>query len=939
LVASKNKRVRARTTSAPKGKSVVGATGKNLVIVESPGKIKTISKVLGKGYVVKASVGHVRDLTKSKKGDTKTAIVLGVAKDFTPTYMEVPARKKVLDDLRKAAQGAEKIYLCPDPDREGEAIAWHLKEALELEAKRTFRVTFDEITPRAIKSAFDHPREINMDLVNAQQARRVLDRIVGYKLSPLLWEKIARGLSAGRVQSVAVRLIVEREREIDGFQANEYWTISASFAVADQPFEAELRALDGRQVVTSASDMDKFKSQDGRQSASGILRTLLSSAAEAEALLNPLRKSIYVVQSYDVKEVQDRPYPPFATSQLQQAAANRLGYDARRTMRVAQRLYEGVPLGQEGPTALITYMRTDSFRIAPSAVQEAQTLITRLYGNEYLPEKPNFYSSRKGAQEAHECIRPTHIDAAHAPESIQSFFENEEQFRLYKLIWERFLASQMKPAVFDATTCDIAAAGSGARGAVFRATGRVVKFDGWIKVYGGQSAASHVDVAASDREKGDETTEPSEEDARSSKSSEAKLAARKKPEGQQVLPAMRLGDKPKLEDMKAVQHYTQALPRYTEASLVKTLEREGIGRPSTYAAIISTIQDRGYVEKIIARLDCPRDPTGLVVVSGSATGRVIEVFPASYKIRTQDGFECIVPKDTQLFFEGKQVTRIQEKGMGGRGAFRATAVGGAVTDGLMQNFSRSVLDIGFTRLMEAELDKIEEAHLDWRKVLQEFYKPFAEDLAEASKGIKATKGQGEKTDVKCPECGEFMEKRLNRFGYYLRCSKAADCKGTLRLDDKGNIQEKEKPQPTGLTCDKCQADVVKAVGRFGPYFHCVYYADQKKCTFTMKSSKEGLPVRRFPALPTELVCEKCKKGTQNFKLVVRVTSRGKVRRPFLSCSNFPKCRAAQDMPPELKDLGELAMERWRELDAKNRADQATYQATISKLETVGAGET
>jgi len=906
--------------------------------VESPGKIKTIAKVLGKGYVVKASVGHVRDLTKSKKGDAKNAIVLGVAEDFTPRYMEVPARKKVLLELRELAQSADKIYLCPDPDREGEAIAWHLKEALELDEKRTSRVTFDEITPRAIKEAFAHPRAIDMDLVNAQQARRVLDRIVGYKLSPLLWEKIARGLSAGRVQSVAVRLIVEREREIDTFKPEEYWTVSGHFSVTGKPFEAELRALDGRQVVTSASDLDKFKTQDGRQSASGVLRTLLASGAETAALLDPLRKSSYVVRGYEVKEVQDRPYPPFATSQLQQAAANRLGYDARRTMRVAQRLYEGIALGQEGPTALITYMRTDSFRIAQSAIAEAQVLITQLYGDAYLPEKPNFYSSRKGAQEAHECIRPTQINAEHAPDAIHKFFEDEEQYRLYKLIWERFLACQMKPAVFDATTCDIAAEALDARGAVFRATGRVVKFAGWLKVYGGQTAASHVDVAAADREKGDETSEPAEDDAPSAKSESAKPAAKKKQESQQALPAMQLGDKPKLEELKPIQHFTQPLPRYSEASLVKILEREGIGRPSTYAAIISTIQDRGYAEKIMARLDCPRDPTGLSVVSGSVAGRVSEVFPASFKIQTPDGFECVVPKDTQLVFEGKPVTRSLEKGTGGRGVFRATAVGGAVTDSLMQNFSGSVLDIGFTRLMETELDKIEEAHLDWRKVLQEFYKPFAKDLLGAAKGIKTTKGQGEKTDVKCPECGTFMEKRLNRFGFYLRCSKAPDCKGTLRLDDKGNIQEKEKPQPTGLKCDKCQADVVKAVGRFGPYFHCVNYADNKKCTFTMKANKEGLPVRRFPALPTEIVCEKCKRGEQSHKMVVRVTSRGKVRRPFLSCSNFPKCRAAQDLPPDLKELGELAMERWRELDAKNRADQETYQATIRKLEAVGAGE-
>ncbi|MBI3830329.1 MAG: type I DNA topoisomerase [Planctomycetes bacterium] len=840
---------------------------KSLVIVESPGKVKTIAKVLGREYVVKASVGHVRDLTKSRKGEKKDSIVLGVAKDFTPSYTEVPARKKVLDDLRKAVLTVEKVYLCPDPDREGEAIAWHLKEALKLADKRTFRVTFDEITPRGIRAAFQNPRKIDMDLVYAQQARRVLDRIVGYKLSPLLWDKIGRGLSAGRVQSVALRLIVEREREIDIFKAEEYWTVTGRFAFDGKPFDGELRALEGRQVVASADDLAKFKGQDTRQSASGVLRTLLASEVEAQDLAALLEKAAYEVRGYDVKEVSDRPYPPFATSQLQQAAANRLGFDARRTMRVAQQLYEGVPLGEEGPVALITYMRTDSFRIAQDAVQECRDLIGKRYGEKYMPEKPNFYSSRKGAQEAHECIRPTHVE--HAPDQIKKDL-SDEQYKLYKLIWERFVACQMKPAIFDATSCDIAATGEKARAAVFRANGRVMKFDGWLAVYGGAATASHLEASAADREKGDETTDAEAgaektEGAAPKTSTAPKPAAKKRAD--QVLPAMKTGDHPDLKSLEPVQHFTQPPPRYTEASLVKMLEREGIGRPSTYATIISTLLDRGYVQKT---------------------------------------------------------------GTGGRGSFIASALGSVVSDRLMGHFDHSIMDLGFTRKMESELDKIEEAHLDWRKVLSEFYDPFTDDMTAAARDMKATKGQAEKTDVKCPECGELMEKRLNRFGFYLRCSKAPECKGTLRLDNKGNIKEKEKPVATGIKCELCGSDVVKSVGRFGPYFHCVKYSD-KQCTYTMKCNKEGQPIRKFKALPTDKICEKCKSP-----MVVRVTSRGKTRRPFLSCTGFPKCRAAMDLPPELAALGEQAMQQWRESDAKNKADLETYLATQAQQEAVAA---
>lgn len=820
----------------------MAAEEKSLVIVESPGKVATISKVLGRGFVVKASIGHVRDLPSKKKDDAKNSLVVGVGKDFSPVYVNLPAKKKVLDDLKKAASNTDRVYLCPDPDREGEAIAWHLKEALKLSDERTYRVTFDEITPRGIKAAFQQPRKIDMDLVNAQQARRVLDRLVGYKLSPLLWKKLGRGLSAGRVQSVAVRLIVDREREIEAFKKEEYWTITAKFRHANVAFEGELRALDGKQVVSSADDLLKFKNV--QVSMSGIVRTLLGNEQETRALAGVLSRAAYVVRTYDVKEAQDRPYPPYATSQLQQAAANKLGYDARRTMRIAQELYQGVTLGELGPTALITYMRTDSFRISQDALSDARDVIGKRYGQNFLPEKPNFYASRKGGQDAHECIRPTHPEIV--PEDVRQYL-SDEQYKMYRLIWQRFIACQMRPALFDAATCDIGAEGEGTRNAVFRATGRVLKFEGWLAVYDDHyGATSHLEAKAEDRTLGDETTDSDEEPAKA-----------KKKRAPQVLPPMQPGDRPDGKGVEPVQHFTQPPPRYTEASLVKTLEREGIGRPSTYAAIISTIQDRGYVHK---------------------------------------------------------------QGTGGRGVFAPTPLGRAVNDRLVIFFDHSIMDLGFTRLMEEELDKIEEAHLDWRHVLNEFYGPFTKDLEKAATDMISAKDEAEKTEVKCPECGEFMEKRFNRFGYYLRCTKEG-CKGTLRSDAEGNVQAKPKPVATGLTCDRCGKDVVKAVGRFGAYLHCVDYPE-KKCGFTMKLTKDGRPARKFEPFPTGLKCEKCNKND----LVIRVSARGKkkIPKPFLSCSGFPKCRFAKDITDDLKAVGEQAVARWHENDEKNRRDLDVY---------------
>ncbi len=541
--------------------------GRSLVIVESPAKAKTINKYLGRNYSVKASYGHVMDLPKKVLG-------IDIKHGFEPTYEVSPSKTAVVQALQKAASTADAVYLAGDPDREGEAICSHLADVLSgpklefpeegeeekkeqtdetgkkgkkkakkpvkkaiakgkpvIARKNIFRVMFNEITPKAIKAAFEHPGEINANLVDAQQARRVLDRLVGYKISPLLWDKVRRGLSAGRVQTVALRLIVDREVEIRAFNPVEYWTLHALLAAGEPPvFEAKLT---------------KFKGEDIE----------VHTQAEADAIVAATRSAAWKVASVAQKEKRRFAPPPFTTSKLQQAAYNRLRYTAKRTMSLAQRLYEGVEMGQEGSVALITYMRTDSVRVSSEAIEQVRSMIGSSFGQPYLPEKPNFFKSKKDAQDAHEAIRPT--DAALTPTDVKPFL-SEDLFKLYQLIWQRFVASQMVPAVFDQTTIDIASGDY-----TFRATGSVQKFDGYLAVY---------QVATGD-----------DEDA--------------EPDSKALLPRVAEGENLRLEILRPEQHFTEPPPRYTEATLVKDLEEKGIGRPSTYASIISTIVDREYVTK------------------------------------------------------------------------------------------------------------------------------------------------------------------------------------------------------------------------------------------------------------------------------------------------------------------------------------------------------
>ncbi|OYD09468.1 type I DNA topoisomerase [Paludifilum halophilum] len=491
----------------------------SLVIVESPAKAKTIGKYLGRKYIVKASMGHVRDLPKSQWGvDTEN--------QFKPKYITIRGKGDVLKELRNARKKVKRVYLAADPDREGEAIAYHLAHSLNLEMDEQCRVVFNEITKPAVKEAFKHPRKIDMDLVEAQQARRILDRLVGYGISPLLWKKVKKGLSAGRVQSVAVKLIIDREKEIRNFQPEEYWTVTVQLLAGEEIFEAKFYGY-------------------------GKKKTELKSEADVKKLLEAVKGKRYSVEDVKKSKRRKNPAPPFITSSLQQEAARKLRFRAAKTMAVAQQLYEGVELGKkEGSVGLITYMRTDSTRISPTAQKEAGTYIKEKYGDSYLPDKPRTHKKKAGAQDAHEAIRPT--SALRTPAQIKPHL-SRDQYRLYKLIWERFVASQMAPAVLDAISADIRAGE-----ALFRATGSKVKFPGFMKVY----------VEGNDDGK-------KEED--------------------KFLPALEPGQMLKKKSIEPKQHFTQPPPRYTEARLVKTLEEKGIGRPSTYAPTLDTIQKRGYV--------------------------------------------------------------------------------------------------------------------------------------------------------------------------------------------------------------------------------------------------------------------------------------------------------------------------------------------------------
>jgi len=772
---------------------------KGLVIIESPGKAKAIQKYLGKGFVVEASFGHVKDLPKSTLG-------VDIDNEFETEYIVIPGKEKVLAKLKKLALTADNIYLAPDPDREGEAIAWHLAEELGDGSKkkkkkkkdgdepdRIRRVTFNEITKRAVMEAFEHPRDIDRNLVDAQQARRVLDRLVGYQVSPLLWDKVRRGLSAGRVQTVALRLIVEREREIKAFQKVEYWTIDAHLAGPKPP------AFDARFVGKGEEKVEVNNGED------------------AEKIRAALEKADWLVRTVDRKERRRNATPPFTTSKLQQDSSRKLRFSVKRTMMIAQRLYEGVELGEEGSVGLITYMRTDSTRVSNEALAEVREYITAQYGKDYLPESANVYKEKKAAQAAHEAIRPT--SAMRHPDQIKQYLK-EDEYKVYKLIWQRFVASQITPAVFDQTTVDIDAK-SGAETFWFRVTGSVLKFDGFLKVY---------------KESKDAKDEEEEEE-----------------ELKHKLPPLEPGQKLTLRELKPEQHFTEPPPRYNEASLVKELEERGIGRPSTYSAILSTIQERQYVQKLGGKFS----PTEIgLVVTDLLVENFRDIFDVQYTARLEEELDEIE--------EGKETW----------------------TDALAEFYKRFAKDLRYAEKHMENIKRMEKPTdekcercgsplvIKWGKH-GSFYACSSYDK-ENPESCTFTKENPinlpdlDSADIQettqeeyCENCGRVMVLKRGRFGQFMACTGYPDCKTTRRLD-----QGKKVPDiPLDELCPKCGRNMMIRHGRFGEFTTCSGYPE---CKY-VKQNFIGVK------------CPICKEGD----LVEKKARKGNT---FYGCGNYPKCK-------------------------------------------------
>jgi DNA topoisomerase-1 len=818
---------KSKTTAKPETKT------KQLVIVESPAKAKTLNKYLGSDYVVMASVGHVRDLPdRNPKGVKDPVPGVDLGNGFKPTYEIIKGKSTTVADLRKAAKSAAGIWLATDLDREGEAIAWHLVESLHVKPQNAKRVVFNAITKSEVRRAFENPRKIDMDKVNAQQARRILDRIVGYQVSPLLWKKVGGGLSAGRVQSVAVRLIVEREREIESFVPEEYWRVAGYFTtllreaaalaqdwtawLAETPEKRNGRKPNGRTVSEKnhwLSEHSSFFAElvevDGKKFEAKDAETALEAARRAGFHLeeriegennqpngkaqhtvrlvgNTLAGPPWEVKSIQTKRTKSHPAGPFITSTLQQAAANHLDFTAQFTMSVAQALYEGVHVEGIGSVGLITYMRTDSTHLSPEALHMAREFIETRFGDQYLPPSPNvFASSNKAAQEAHEAIRPT--DVSLEPEQIRSSLK-ESHYRLYKLIWERFVASQMTDAQWDATTA-LVSGKTGSGELVFRATGRVLVFDGHYRITGVPNASEEAN-----------------------------------------LPSMIEGQEVAAIQIDPTQNFTPPPPRYTEASLVKKLEAEGIGRPSTYAQIIQVIQQRKYVEK-------------------------------------------------------------------NRNRFYATDIGKVVTDKLIEGFPE-IMEVGYTRDMEQQLDDIEEKHADWVGMLERFYGPFKRSLDEAYKELGHAKAETQPAPYTCPQCGGNTVYRFGKRGRFLSCANYPECKYAAPIDRSG---KPSAPEQTDIACPVCGGPTLLRKGRYGPFLSCARYPD---CSGIVSLDKKGLiRLPKTPPLLTDLLCPKC-----NSPLNIRRGSRA----PWLSCSTFPKCRgrlAWTTLPADTKRKWESELEK------------------------------
>jgi DNA topoisomerase-1 len=757
---------------------------KSLVIVESPAKAKSINKYLGSDFLVKASMGHVMDLPKKELG-------VDVEHGFRPTYNAIPTRKNVIADLKSAASKADAVYLAADPDREGEAICQHLHDLLNSSKRKFYRVLFNEITRDAVREAFEHPQDIDAHLVDAQQARRILDRLVGYQVSPLLWDKVKRGISAGRVQTVALRLIVEREREIQAFQKKEYWTITASVEGKKPPvFEARLAKFQGKDLE-------------------------IPDQTAADRITAAIQAANLVVQSVTTKEKRKYPVPPFITSKLQQEAVRKLHFTAKKSMLLAQRLYEGVELPQEGAVGLITYMRTDSTRVADSALTAVRGYIHETFGTDYLPAEAIHYRSKKNAQDAHEAIRPT--DVLRTPDSLRKILGADE-FTLYKLIWRRFVASQMTPAVFDQTTVDIAAGDY-----LLRATGSVEKFKGFRAVY----------------EEGKDEKAEMEEDE----------------ELKHRLPEVTEGEHLKLHKILPEQHFTEPPPRFNEATLVKTLEEKGIGRPSTYASILSVIQNREYVEKTQGRFY----PTELgMLVSDMLIKNFNDIFDIAYTARMEEELDEI--EDGKLSW----------------------------TDALDEFYTKFKKDL---RLAERHMVDIKGEGIPTDVKCDKCGKPMVIRLGRngqflactgypdcdgtsdlppelAAKYSSPAPPAPEVAAENCEKCGKPMTVKRGRFGYFLACTGYPECRNTKKIVMKKGNATAVADQQLEEKCPECGNHLVIKHGRFGQFTACSNYPT---CKY-VKRETLGIP---------------CPEKGCAGELVVRRT---RFRKTFYGCSRYPECK-------------------------------------------------
>jgi DNA topoisomerase-1 len=867
---------------------------KSLVIVESPAKAKTINKYLGSDYVVEASIGHIMDLPKNDIG------VELANRTFEPTLIVSPGKEKVVDRLKKLAAKAEWVYLAPDPDREGEAIAAHLSMQLKPMMKdktKLRRVTFNEITQKAVKAAFLHARDVDENLVDAQQTRRVLDRLVGYQISPLLWDKVRRGLSAGRVQTVALRLIVERESEINAFQPVEYWTVDAeldagaSEGKARQTFTAKLVGVNG-EPLRVANGTDK----DGKEL---FLANALPDKEATDEVVAELERAKWRVRSVEKKERRRNPSAPYTTSKLQQDASSRLGFNVRRTMGVAQRLYEGVEIGQEGTVGLITYMRTDSVRVSPDAVIEAREHIAKL-GPRYLPEKANEYKGKKDAQDAHEAIRPTSV--AYTPESIRRYL-SDEQFRLYRLIWQRFVSSQMTQAVFDQTTVDIEAKADHSYD--FRVTGSVLKFDGFLKFEEEDKKAREAAKKQASLEEEVQAGKLAREAA------EGGPAEGDEGESEARLPELKDGETLRLEKLLPEQKFTQPPPRYNEASLVKVLEERGIGRPSTYASIINTIQDRDYVKKIQAKFV----PTEIgTVVTGLLVKNFPYIFDPQYTAKLETELDAVEDGEErwtdllngfydhfekELVVAGKNMedikrmehatTEICDKcgsalilKWGKFGSFyscsnftRAKPV--TVAAGPWKKDSKAVLKkittaLTFPMTVKAMIEDVTEFSQD------------VEDTKEMTAAIELAQRAGKKVIVEQVSC-DFTKENFA-------------AKPDLSAPGADDVPETE-------FCDNCGKEMVLRNGPWGPFMSCPDYSADPPCKTIRKLTQK---VQSKPPVVLDEACPKCGKP-----LLQRDGQYGE----FIACSGYPKCKYVKqellDVPCP-KDGGDIAVRKTKRGD-------------------------